>query len=48
MTDWRMLTYITDGIDATDGAGTGIHALVIDARQWFTTIRVDVALWLAT
>lgn len=43
-----MLAHITDGIDATDGAGTGIHALVVDTRQGFTTIRVDVALWLAT
>lgn len=43
-----MLAHITDGIDATDGAGTGINALVVDTRQGFTTIRVDVALWLAT
>lgn len=43
-----MLAHITDGIDATDGAGTGIHALVIDARQGFATIRIDIAIRLTT
>lgn len=47
MTDGCMLAHITDGIDATDGAGAGIDALVIDAGQRLATIGIDVALRLA-
>jgi len=47
MTNWSMLSYITNGIDAADGAGTWINALVIDAGQGFTTVGVNIALWLA-
>jgi len=47
-TYWSVLAHIADGIDATDRSGTGIHALVVNARQGITAIRVDVAFWPAS
>lgn len=46
-THWSVLAHIADGIDAANGSGAGIHALVVDAGQGLTAIRVDVALRLA-
>lgn len=43
-----MLPHVANSIDATNGSGTRIHALVIDARQGVAAVRVDVTLWSAS